>query len=250
MKRRIWLLLVMMGMILLTGCKRDFPIQFLVQNAAGDADVTLLLKDPDSGEYRENAWDSRTCNVTSSDHLLAIHFEVAKDRGSFCEQHQSCKLLVGGVESQEFSLVPEDKFGYPLMIYYDAEADSFTTTQWLSRELYGKTLDDWIMFLKMPGLIGTAIALIIVGILAIRAVLIMKPVSWKVIWILSLILCSPYIVMTAFETVTTVIPYFNMYGDTFTIRDLQTILADSFGWILYFAALLIFYLIKKEKKTQ
>ena len=56
--------------------------------------------------------------------------------------------------------------------------------------------------------------------------------------------------MTVFETVITVVPYFNMSGSTFTLSQLQTILANSFGWIFYFALLLIFYLIKRERKTQ
>ncbi|MBR5371571.1 MAG: hypothetical protein IK130_05080 [Oscillospiraceae bacterium] len=251
MKRKLYLILTMLCMILLTACEPAYSMEIKVLNLPDQAAVSLYLKQPDGESYMQYEPDH---NFGDSAAFHGGSFELRFDSNDaqrwFCEEYRFLKVRINDSESQPLLLVPEDKYGYPKHITYDAGTDTFTVSLWLCKSILGQDPTELILTLLFVGLAFTGLAAIITIILGISSALSKERAPWKIIWITSLLLCSPYIVMTVMMMVGATVPYFNMSGNIVSFDTISEILWISSPWILYLFILWLIWKVKGKKRKK
>jgi len=259
MKKRILLLFPLLIVLLLSACTPppDY-ITFTMNHLPENPEVFVLLPDESGDSYTRFEKEKTKLNGAMLESakltdgyrfMLLVGYDKADVR-NFCETFRSCRLEVNGIQSQVFSLVPEDKFGYPDEITYDVKTDTFTAQHWISKKLFGFWAEEEVSQFSVIGFFGLLIALLIVIILKIVSVAKIESVSWTAIWIVSITCCLPGLIVTGWDIFSTINPYYNMKGNSFTAKQLLTVLHNNGLWLGYLFILLIVFLAGRYKKKK
>lgn len=259
MKRRIILLLTVLCIMLMTACSPPLAyVYFHLSNVPENAEVLFLIPDTDGETYRTydaekdkergiEICPSESFYYPESKTLTLPVGEMDSSVRYFCKNTKSCRIAVNGKQSQMFSLIPTDKFGYPQNITYDAETDTFTPTKWVPKTLFGKEWNTWDAILCILGYIGTGISVIVSVILAIVSHVNLKPAPWKTIWIYSCIFTLPHVFLVVLMTLEKCVPYFNMDGSSVTLNGIKDIIGINAFWILYMVILWVCYRFRNKE---
>lgn len=162
----------------LTACVPYDPMEITVKELPENTDVYMLLK-PEAEllkersdddimkgteiwEYSGDGWVSASLAVQdvrenrsytdTSEYKLEVGYKKADGSDKireFCAVFKEMRFAVvdksGNVErvSQVYSLIPEDKFGYPDKMIYNAKDDTLRITDYCEREFRGCTPTKW-----------------------------------------------------------------------------------------------------------
>jgi len=282
MKKRIFFVLAILCMMLLTSCSPRYgmEIQFVKPDST---EIYLLLKeekgkliDPKSDYRKFQYYDedgyvvaqgrladlAGTLSVSNADRYgsshsaISVTFHSGAEVCAFHEQYQTCKLLFYNTmtdemdTSPELCLVPEYKFGYPKTVNYDIASKSFTVLNWQQKQVFGIPLsgmNGWWGRLLEIGVLMEGFSLIAVLVIGSSAAKHNQPKPWKLIWILAIVGALPLIGVSVITVLETAVPYFKMDTNPFKGQSLYRILVLSTPWIMYLFGVLAFHLGDRHK---
>ena len=274
-RQKIYLMILMaVCTVLLSGCHPYFSMEiseidappmteiYVLLRAEGEQlkekrDVPEELLGSEIALYNEDGWvpAAFAVNEVYESHwsdgwglsLVYKDSELEDNLCDFCETFRELRLAVvekdGRVRSvsQPYSLIPEDRFAYPIKIYYDEKEDSITATEYISRHINGSTPSEmWAGLTMMTWITNIAVQCMISRSLKHKE----KKLSTGVrCWIV--IMLIPGAVSLISGLILNLLPYFNT-GEHTSMGNIKFILFDEISFFISVALLLLLPLLRKS----
>lgn len=260
--RRI-LPVLLMFLLLLTGCTPDAAFDVTVRNLPEGERAYLLLIPPDGVSLSDSApeemkgtaldrydTDGFVCaeyhladalRMNGSQNGQTLRFWFAEENGlrSFCETYREFRIARcdsrGDVlsVSPSVSLCPSGKFAYAFRFTYDVNTDTAEETAWIGKTVFGISLAEWIFGMLLLTLPACALMLVIFAVMRIAAR--KNGMKTRACQTVSAICSLPPLLLNVLLLLER-IPYFRTDSSLMQAVGLRTVLAADLIWL---ASLLI-----------
>lgn len=242
MKKKCFLIILLaMSAFLLSACVPYFPMEIKVEGLKKDENICVLLKPtPDQicdeisdnsmngmeiASYNHDGWIAASPWVKEvstsipphdeNKYVLNVEYKGAKGDTQireFCETFKEMRFAVynnaGEVMSVSdvYSLISEDKFGYPYHITYNVNSGSFTPTKYVSRLYHGHTPKSWLVQI----ILFSWLADIIIFAIIVFSLGNVKKSFKKSEFFIFIILTLPSAAVVTLTVILKTVPYFNL----------------------------------------
>ena len=282
MKKKYFLLIpVMLVLMLLTACHREYQVEIRCGGEPDRMQMYLMLRkeygtpsgaDPSElplydveddgyvvaqGRFEYVFGNLSTYSSAGRTLSLDVSFMEEEEAAQFCENFKTCKLLFRDMDtneivriSPELNLVSEQKFGYPKTVNYDYVSNSFEVIEWREHMIYGLMPRMWEEKLFMIGIPLLAIIIICLVVIGVSAVRRDQKVPWALIWILSVVGSVPLIAITVYEAMKVFVPYFRMEVGPVTATELEYVAFTALPWGLLMLTVCILHLSDRHKRKK
>lgn len=176
MRIKKYLYIIMIGcMFVFTGCMPDDPFVVRFENLPENVRPFSLLpeknpppqfysepadeiKNTELINYKKDGWkaglrlNERIYETYTEPGILDIYYSYGATNDGirrFCELYREMRIAILDENGKilnitsTLNLVPQDYFGYPKEVVYDANTDSFSITMTVEKKIFGKTPTDW-----------------------------------------------------------------------------------------------------------
>ena len=274
-------LVLLICVFALTACVPYAPMVITVNELPENTDIYILLKPENEflkersdddvmkgteiWEYSEGGWVSASLAVRdvsekrsytdTSEYKLEVGYKEADGSDKikdFCETFREMRFAVvdksGNVQhiSQVYSLIPEDKFGYPYEMIYNAKDDSVMITGYYEREFRGHTPSVWWVITAMFSWITDLAIFIIIVVSLVRQ----RQRFTRGERISMSLLSIPAIADIILAAVILTVPYFNIARSSSIWSDIFDIILFNLPFaadiLMFVITLFVHHLIQKK----